>query len=61
MGMSAPSLHERLSEWANKNNVDLNVDEIDDILGMVAEALRQEHNKFRTYNPISLIEWLEKQ
>ena len=38
------------------------VDElIDDILMCVAQALRKEHGMFRTYQPITLIEWLRRQ
>lgn len=32
---------------------------VDEILAVVGVELRREHKKFRTYNPITLIEWLE--
>jgi hypothetical protein len=32
---------------------------VDEILAVVGAELRREHKMFRTYNPITLIEWLE--
>ena len=34
---------------------------VDDVLRHVAESLRKEHANFRGYQPLSLVEWLERQ
>ena len=56
-----PTLRQQLHEWVDASNADLIDDELNDILSIIASALREEHLKYRVYHPITLIEWLESQ